>query len=126
MNCAELAAQTVIGIAANVMKLINGDQPIIEGSDPQFINGKAEGRVGANQHRITTHKEFADCFNLGSGNFQLIDPGRIAEIPLRLDGPIGPKPAAVSFSSAKLPPIERSGTTIIACFTPWFAAYRAR
>ena len=88
---AELTAQAVIRIAANVVKFVNRDQPIVERLDAQFIDGEPEGRVRAHQHWLTARKEFTDRFNLGFGNFRLIDPRRIAEVPLRLDCPIRPE-----------------------------------
>ena len=89
---AELTAQAVIRIAADVMKFVNRDQPIVERLDAQIIDGEPKGRVRAHQHWVTARKEFTDRFNFGFGNFRLIDPRRIAEVPLRLDRPIRPKP----------------------------------
>ena len=93
----ELAAQAVVGIAADVMELVDRDQPTVEGFDTQFIDGKAKSGVRANQHLVVACEELADCLHLGLSDARLIDAGSVAEVPLRLDGPVRPKALGTEF-----------------------------
>ena len=50
----QLAAQFVVWVAGHVVKLVNRDQAVVECVDAQFLHGKAEGCVGADQHLVIT------------------------------------------------------------------------
>ena len=49
---AQVGAEPVVGVGADVVELVDGDQPLVQGVDAELIEGKAEGGVGAHQHRI--------------------------------------------------------------------------
>ena len=49
---AEMQAQLVVGIGRDVMELVHGDQPVVEGIHSELVHGKAEGSVGADQKLI--------------------------------------------------------------------------
>ena len=88
---AEMSAELVVLIGGDVMKFIDGDQPVVERLDAHFIDREAEGRVGANQYRVGAGQEFADRLHLDLATCRVVHPGRVAEVPLRLHRPIGPE-----------------------------------
>ena len=49
---AQMDAELVVGIGRDVVELIHSDQPLVESRDPEFVDGEAEGRMGANQHLV--------------------------------------------------------------------------
>lgn len=65
------------------MELVYCDQAIIEGPHPVAIKSKAEGCMSADKHHDVAVKKCAHRINLTT-----IFAGRVAEIPLRLHGPI--------------------------------------
>ncbi len=84
----QLRAQAVACIGRDVMKLIDRDEPVVEGFRTQLIEGKAEGCMGADQNPLVAGQEFADCLYLGLGDLGVIGSGRIAQVPLRRDHPV--------------------------------------
>lgn len=87
----ELRTQPVVRAGGDVMEFIHRDQPVIESFNAKFVHGKAEGRVGAYQHRIAAFQELANRFHLGGINLFLVRPRRIAQVPLRFHSPVGPE-----------------------------------
>jgi hypothetical protein len=75
--------------------------------------------MGTDQHLILARQKLAHRVDLGFRHARLVHPRRIAQIPLWRDPPVQKKPDSRKGSSAKLLPIERSGTTMIACRTLW-------
>ena len=69
------------------MKLINGDQSVIEGRHAKPLHRKTKRGVGAYQHPIIAFQERAHGIHLAA----VVRAWRIAQVPARLDPPIGPK-----------------------------------
>ena len=101
MNCAQLAAETVVRVAADVVELVHGNQATVEGFHAQLIHGKAEGGMGAHQHLIAAGQELANRLHLGLRYARLVHARRIAQVPLRLDRPIGPEAVLGQFLAGK-------------------------
>ena len=87
MNCAEMLAELVVGIGRDVVELVHGDQPVVERLHAELVHGEAEGGVGADQHLVVAFEERADRIDLAA----VVRAGRVAEVPFRLDVPVGPK-----------------------------------
>ena len=83
----KMHAQLVVGIGGNVVKLVHGNQPVVELLDPVFIDGKAKRRVCADQHLVAALKKRPDSLDLTA----VVGAGRVAEVPFRLHAPVGPK-----------------------------------
>ena len=84
---AEMLAELVVGVGGDVVELVHGDQPVVERLDAELVDGEAEGRVGADQHLVVALEERADRLDLAA----VVRAGRVAEIPFRLDRPVGPE-----------------------------------
>ena len=84
---ADVVAQFVVGVGGNVVKLVYGDEAIVEGGNAEFIDGKAKGGVGADQGFGGAIKEFFDGIH-----FAAVGAGGIAQVPAGFYGPVGPKP----------------------------------
>ena len=52
MKLAEMRAEPVVLVGADMMKFVDRDQAIVESLDAEFIDGETECRMGANQHAI--------------------------------------------------------------------------
>ena len=87
MNCAKMQAELVVGIGGNVVKLVHGDQPIIERFHADTLHGEAERGVRADQHLVAAFKKRSDRFHLAA----VVVAGRVAEIPFRLHAPVRPE-----------------------------------
>jgi hypothetical protein len=72
--------------------------------------------MGADQHLVVALEERAQRLHLAA----VVVARRVAQVPLRLDLPVGPEAELDSGSSWKLAPMDFSGTTMMACFKPWF------
>ena len=66
MNCAEMQAELVVGVGRDVVKLVHGDQPVVERLDAELVDGEAEGRMGADQHLVVAFEERADRLDLAA------------------------------------------------------------
>ena len=91
-----MQAELVVGIGRDVVKLVHGDQPVVERLDAELVDGEAERRVGADQHLVAAFEKRADGLDLAA----VVVAGRVAEIPFRLDVPVGPE--ADTWSAARL------------------------
>ena len=83
---AEMRAQLVVGIDRDVMELIHGDQPVVKGFHSELVHGEAEGGMGAHQHLVPAVEKRLDGLDLAA-----LGAWRVAEIPLRRNGPVGPE-----------------------------------
>ena len=117
MNCPEMQAEFVVGISGDVVELVHRDQTIVERLHPEPVDGEAEGGVSADQNLVGAVQERADRIDLAA----VVRAGRVAKIPSRLYMPVRPEAELGQRSSWKLAPIVFSGTTMIACFSPWLA-----
>ena len=84
---AEMQAELVVGIGGDVVELVHRDQPVVERLDAELVDGEAEGRVGADQHLVVAFEKRADRIDLAA----IVRAGRVAEVPFRLDAPVGPE-----------------------------------
>ncbi len=57
---AQMQAELVVGIRRDMMEFIDRDQPVVEGFDPELVDGEAEGRMGADQHLVAAFEERAE------------------------------------------------------------------
>ena len=87
MNCAEMLAELVVRVGRDVVELVHGDQPVVERLDAELLDGEAEGGMGADQHLVVALQERADGIDLAA----IVAARRVAEVPLRLDRPVGPE-----------------------------------
>ena len=94
MNCAEMQAQLVVGVGGDVVKLVHGDQPVVECLDAELVHGEAEGRMGADQHLVVAFQERPDRIDLAA----IVRARRIAEVPFRLD--LSSRPRSRTWSAA--------------------------
>ena len=85
----QLGAEPVVGIGGDMVKLIHGDESVIKGRHAKGLNGVAERGVGAHQHPILTLQERAHSLRLAA-----FTAWRVAEVPPRLNRPIGPEARA--------------------------------
>ncbi len=108
--------QFVVGVGRYVMELVNRDQPVVEGLDPKLIDRKPEGSMGADQHLVSASQKACTEFTLPP----LSSPGALQRFHFGVTIQSAQNPCLVSCSSAKLEPIDFSGTTMIAWRTPWF------
>ena len=69
---AQLAAQLVVWVTGNVVELVDGNQPVVERGNAQFVHRKAKGGVGADQRFVGAGKERAHGFDLGLGYFYIV------------------------------------------------------
>ena len=111
---AEMLAELVVGIGRDVVKLVHGDQPIVERLDAELVHGEAESRMGADQHLVVAFEECADRIDLAA----VSRPARCRD-SISAERSSRPKSRyLLSGSSLKLAPIAFSGTTMIACLSP--------
>ena len=82
-----MQAELVVGIGRDVVELVHRDQPVVERLDAELLHGEAEGRMGADQHLVGALEERPDRLDLAA----VVIAGRVAEVPLRLDVPVGPE-----------------------------------
>ncbi len=87
----ELRAQAVAGVGGDMVEFVDGDERGVESFNPQLVKGKAESRMCTNQHPGIAGQKFADSLDLGLGHLRVIGAGRVAQVPLRCDFPVGPK-----------------------------------
>lgn len=52
-----MMAQLAVGIGGDVMKLVHGDQPVVENVHTEFVHGEAKCRVGTDQRFVTAGEE---------------------------------------------------------------------
>ena len=69
------------------MEFVHGDQPVVESLDPEFVDGEAERRMGADQHLVAAVEEGTDRVDLAA----VIAPRRVAQVPLWRDCPVRPE-----------------------------------
>ena len=91
MNCPSWLPSRLSGLAADVVKFVDRDQPVVERLDPQLIHGKAERRMRAYEHLVVARQELADRLHLRLRDLGSSRARRIAQVPLRLDHPVRPK-----------------------------------
>lgn len=84
---AQVRAQLVVGVGRNVMKLIDGDQTVVECLDAIGIDRESESGVRADQHLGVAFEERAEGLDLTA----VVVAWRIAQVPLWLDVPINPE-----------------------------------
>jgi len=82
----ELGAQPVVGIGADMVELVDGNHPAVEGGDAEAVDGEAEGCMGADQGPVVAVQKRLDGVDLAA-----VIAGRVAQIPFGPDGPIGPE-----------------------------------
>ena len=68
------------------MELVHGDQPVVKGFHSELVHGEAEGGMGAHQHLVPAVEKRLDGLDLAA-----LGAWRVAEIPLRRNGPVGPE-----------------------------------
>ena len=112
---AEMQAELVVGVGRDVVELVHGDQPVVEGFHPEPVHGEAEGGMGADQHLVVALEERPDRIDLAA----IVRARRVAEVPFRLDA--SSRPRSRTWSAAHRGSSRRlifSGTTMIACRSP--------
>ena len=90
ITCDELPkmrAELVVRVGRDVVELIDGDQAVVELLNAVRIDREAERRVGADQHLVVAFEERADRLDLAA----VVIAGRVAEVPFRLNVPVGPE-----------------------------------
>jgi hypothetical protein len=70
-----------------MVELVDRDQPVVESLHPELVDGEAERGMGAHQYLVVALQERADGLDLSA----VVRTRRIAQIPLRLDPPVGPE-----------------------------------
>src|SRR5262245_48236513 len=75
-----------------MVKFVHSDQPIIKSFDTELFKGKAESRMRTDHRSVAMLKKFLNRADVGWVGARTIRARRIAEIPLRLDSPVGPEP----------------------------------
>lgn len=80
-------AQLIVWVGGNVVKLIHGDQAIVEGFYAKLVYGEAEGGVGTDQHLGLTCQKLLHCVYFAA----VVPAWCVAKVPLGFDLPIGPK-----------------------------------
>ena len=108
-------AQPVVRVGGDVVELVHGDQAVVEGFDAELLHREAERGVRADQHLVVAFQELLHRVHLAA----VVAAGRVAQIPSSAP-PVqsAQKPDWLSGSSWKLAPMDRSGTTMIACLRP--------
>ena len=64
---AQLRAQLIVRVAADVVELVHRDQAVVEGLHAELVHGEAEGGVGADQHLVAAVQEGAHGVHFGLG-----------------------------------------------------------
>ena len=90
---AKLTTKLVVRIGTDVVKLVDRNQPIIEGLDTQLIDSKAKRRMGADQHLVIAGQKLAHRFHFRLGDAGFVIAWGIAQVPLRTNYPVGPEAA---------------------------------
>ncbi|MNN08174.1 hypothetical protein D3C81_1210240 [compost metagenome] len=83
----QVSAQSVVWVGGNVVELVHGDQPIIEGCHAKLVHREAEGGMGADQHLVIALQEGSHGIDLAA----IVGARRITQIPAWLHVPIGPE-----------------------------------
>jgi hypothetical protein len=83
----DMVAQFVVGVGRNVVKLIHGNEAIVEVFNAEFIYGKAEGGVGTDQHLSLAVEKLLHSIDFAA----IVGAGGIAQVPPGFDLPISPK-----------------------------------
>ena len=84
---AQVRTQPVLRVGGNVVKLVHGDQTVIERDHPEFFHRKTESGMGTNQHLVAAFQKRSHCIDLTA----LVGAGGIAQVPTRLHMPVGPE-----------------------------------
>ena len=84
----EVLAELVIRVRRDMMKLVDGNQPVIECLDTELVDSKAEGRMSTDKNLVIAFEECANGFDLAA----IVGAWSVTEIPLRFDVPICEKP----------------------------------
>ena len=79
-------AKPVVGIGRDMVKLVDRDQPAVEGVDAEPVDGETEGGVSADHDPVVAFEKRPDRIDLAA-----IGARRVAEIPLRGNDPVGPE-----------------------------------
>ena len=83
---ADVIPQLIVRVSRNVVKLVYGNEAIVQNLHPKFIHSKAKGGMGTDQHLVLTFEKF-----LHRIHFSTIITGGIAEVPFGFHLPICPK-----------------------------------
>ena len=70
-----------------MVKLVHGNQPVVEHVHAEFVHGEAECRMGADQRFVAAFEECRKRVDLAA----VVSAGRVAEIPARFDALVGPE-----------------------------------
>jgi len=70
------------------LKLVHGNQTVVEPLHAIFIDGKAKCRVRADQHLVAAFKKSPNSFDFSA----VVGAGRIAEVPFRFTCQSAQKP----------------------------------
>src|SRR5262249_36568900 len=87
-----LRAEDVTFVHTDMVEFVDSDQPIVESFDAELLEGEAESRMRADHRSVAILKKFLDRADVGWVYARTVRARRIAEIPLRLDSPVGPEP----------------------------------
>ena len=116
MSCPRCSPSRLSGLAETWWNSSTAIRRSSKASTPNCIDRKAEGRVGADQHLVVAFEEPPHRLDLAA----VVAARRVAQVPLRFDVPVGPE--AELASAAHRRSSRRwtfSGTTMIACLSPW-------
>ena len=87
MNWRTCSPSRLSGIGRNVVKLIDRDQPIVEGFHAELLDREAERGVRADEHLVGAVQKLLHRFDLAA----VVVARALAEIPLRLHFPVRPE-----------------------------------
>jgi len=73
---AEMQTELVVGVGGNVVKLVDGDQAVVELLHTKLIYGEAERRVCADQYLVAAVKKGSNGFDLSA----VVIAGRVTEV----------------------------------------------
>ncbi|GCD60510.1 hypothetical protein NBRC3278_3406 [Acetobacter pasteurianus NBRC 3278] len=87
----EIISQPVFRVGTDMVKFIHRHQTPIKCRNTQFFRREPECRVGANQSLVFALQKLTNSFDLGACDLSFIGPWCVAQIPFRLDDPVGPE-----------------------------------
>ncbi len=88
---ADVIAELIVGVGGNVVKLVHGDEAIVQNFDAKLIYGEPKGGVGADQYLGITAEKLLYRIDFAAIFTATVFPWCVAKIPLGFHLPIGPE-----------------------------------
>ncbi len=82
-----MAAQFVFVVYRHMVKLVDGNEAVVEFLHAKLFDGEAKCCMGANQHFVAALQECAEGIHLAT----VVASGRITEAPLGFNAPVRPE-----------------------------------